>query len=184
MKRARIIISFRRYSDTDLDNKTQTILAAMKGNKNYPNPTPTLAEIESALKTYSDALVATDGGGRLKIIQKNNARKILEALLRTLGIYVTMVANGDREMLAGCGFDLQSEPSKPNVTAPQAIEIILSTTPGEIEVKVTPVKYFRIFHYEYTLDPVSDNSVWTIEANTSRRHIIKDCNLEKNTGYA
>src|SRR5438105_1163957 len=103
MKRARIIISFRSRSDAALDNKGQVILNAMKGNKYFTNPTPSLTELENALKAYSEALAAAEHGGRLQIIQKKMARQALEALLRTLGTYVTMVANGDREILASSG---------------------------------------------------------------------------------
>ena len=91
-----------------------------------------------------------------------------------MGTYVMMIANGDREILASSGFDMQKEPARTApVAAPAGIEAIVSTNPGEVEIKVNAVKNKRNYHFEYTPDPVADNSVWTAETDTNRRHIFK-----------
>ena len=183
MRTTKIIISFSRYSDAELDNKAQAILNSVKGNKYFPEPTPAVSDLEAALKAYADALAAADDGGRLKIVQKNAARKVLEQSLRTLGAYVTMVAGGDREILASSGFDLSKDPgTTAPIEAPQGIEVILRTNPGEVEVRVNPLDNVRLYHFEYTPDPVTTASEWTEVTDTRRKRIISG--LESGKKYS
>jgi hypothetical protein len=179
---SRIRSSFARYTDSELDNKTQSILNAMKGNKNFDNPTPALTELEAALKVYTVALAASMQGGRLKVIQKNAARKALEAMLRTLAAYVTLVGKSDKEILASSNFDLQSEKANASsISAPTGIKVIIRNIRGEVEIKIDPVKGRRVYHYEYTADPLTDNSLWTHEVETNPKHLWKE--LESGKKY-
>ena len=51
--------------DAQLDQDTETIIASMTGNANFPTPSPTLAVITTALSAFTVALAdAADGGVR------------------------------------------------------------------------------------------------------------------------
>jgi len=170
----RTVLSMSRYNDTELDNKAQSILNLARQKKDLGNPTPSLDELDAAVKEYGDTLAAAQDGGRLSIMKKRDARRKLEELLAIFGAYVTMIAKGDKTVIASFGFDLRKEATPaPPVAAPQNIEVIIRNNPGEVQVKVDAVKNCRVYHFEYALDPLTDDSTWTAETDTRRKRLLK-----------
>lgn len=171
---AKIKISFWDHSDLELENKAQAIALAMTDNEYFKNPTPDVPELLDAISTFSDTLAAAENGGRQQIIEKNAARKELVRVLRELGNWITMIAKGDEKILASCGYDLYGKRSAAvAITAPQIVKVISRSHPGEVEIVISGVKGKLTYSYEYTLDPLAENSVWHDEPETLRRHIIR-----------
>lgn len=174
MKKVKIKGSFSALSYTALLNKALVILLAMTNNKFFPTPVPTLADLKAAIDAYSAALSAAEHGSRAQRIDKKLKRQALETLLYDLSIYITATAKGDAAMLATCGFDQYKERSKTAaITAPQDIQVILRNHAGEIEIKISSVKKVKNYSYEYTLDPLSETSVWISEIDSRSRHLFK-----------
>ncbi|MDQ2721548.1 MAG: hypothetical protein M3Z26_17560 [Bacteroidota bacterium] len=100
---------------------------------------------------------------------KNQARLALTDNLKVLGNYVTLTANGDRQKLISSGFDLRKagEPV-PLLTKPKNMQAKDGPNPGECSVSVDGTKEARSYLYQYTLDPITENSVWFTESGTSR----------------
>lgn len=172
MKKTILNLSYGRFSDSLFEMKAQTIYAAMDGNVYYTKPNPPLADVDAAIKAYSAALIAAASGDRYQIAEKNKARTALEAILRTLGNYVMMIAGDDREMLITSGFDLRKDPESSILETPQIISVTTGKNPGEAVVKVNGTDASS-FIYEYTTDPVTENSVYAQVASTKKTQVIK-----------
>lgn len=172
MKKTTLNLSFGKFSDGLLEMKGLTIYAAMDGNVYYAKPNPPLADVDAAIKAFSAALIAAASGDRYQIAEKNKARKALEAILRRLGNYVMMTAGDDREMLITSGFDLRKDPESSTLGTPQIVSVTSGKNPGEIVVKVSGTDASS-FIYEYTTDPVTENSVYAQVVSTKKTQLIK-----------
>ena len=50
-----ILLTFCNFSDSDLDQFVEKVLGMMNTNVNFPVPDPALADIQTALKAFTDA---------------------------------------------------------------------------------------------------------------------------------
>jgi hypothetical protein len=163
--------SFRGYTDAGFEKKAQLIVAMVTAN--FKDPDPEIAVLLESIDAYSDALTAAGNGDRVLIAHKNKCRKELETLLRQLAAFVTMVAKGDRDILVSSGFDLAKEAEpKPAVTAPTTIKVSSGNNPGEVVVKVSGAKNHKHYRHEYTVGPLTENSVWIDKVNSKSKHLF------------
>ncbi|MFT3934764.1 MAG: hypothetical protein QM726_14160 [Chitinophagaceae bacterium] len=114
MQTAKALLDFRQLSDPNFENKASYILACMKGNTNFPNPVPTLAELEAAISNYAEALIAAKSRDSIKISIKSQQRQKLDKILVKLSLYVNFVANGDRAIIVSSGYTASPENSSVN----------------------------------------------------------------------
>src|SRR5438874_8135206 len=97
--------------DAQLDQDTETIIASMTGNANFPTPSPTLTVITTALSAFTVALADAADGGVEKTAIKNAKRAELVSLLRQLSSYVFATADGDMTKLLSSGFPVAENES-------------------------------------------------------------------------
>lgn len=83
-----------------LIEKCSTIISKMRGNVNYPSPTPSLADLTAANEALSAAAIAASRGDRELILVRKGHQQIVANMLRNLAGYVTMTADGDGAILA------------------------------------------------------------------------------------
>jgi len=162
-----------KYNDSALGTKAESIVLALTDNDNFPKPNPALATIRDATGSFNDAIAAAVDGSRIKIAERKQARKTLEALLLQLNAYVTMTAMGDVNILISSGFDLYKKPeTPPAVNAPQAPRLTSGANSGEVHVRVSFVKGTRAYIFEHTTDPLSEDNVWQHTFETRSRCLI------------
>src|ERR1035438_9027570 len=87
------------YTDAQLAQKIAAIMLAMTGNKYFLTPSPTLVAVLAALKEFTDAMSAADGGGFTLTAIKNAKRAALVSLVRALALYVQANCNNDLAIL-------------------------------------------------------------------------------------
>src|ERR1019366_6789271 len=95
MAKLKVMIGFTRYKDAELNQKANHILQCMTGNPHFVTTTPKLADIETAINNYGDALGKVIDGTKQDTVLKNQARNTLEILLAQLGLYVQLNNNDD-----------------------------------------------------------------------------------------
>ena len=103
-----ILLTFMKYGDAELDKFVEKVLAAMKGNLNFTTPDPALADIQTALDTFTAAVAAKAQGGKQGTKARDAAREALLALVRQLALYVTKQSNGNPTVMLSSGFDITS----------------------------------------------------------------------------
>lgn len=171
MRTPRVISYFGALTDPALEAKSQFIISSVAEHSDYfKTPTPEIAVLLEAVSAFSDAMTAAATGDRMKIAAKNRCRKTLEALLRELAAYVTLVAKGDREILICSGFDLQKENAvSPVMVPPTGLDVRNGNNSGEVIVKLIGAKNVNHYRHEYTAGPVTENSVWTVFTHNKRQ---------------
>jgi hypothetical protein len=169
MKIAKIKTSFATYTDAQVVLQAQNIVAGLTGNASFPTPEPTLETVSTAITAFTDALEAAREGSRTLITIKNTRRAELEALLRTLGAYVTLAANGDKAKLQSSLFPLakDGEPTPP-IAAPQNLEVTSGANSGEMLVRVKAVRGAKSYTHQYCPDPLTADSVWVSAMSSNR----------------
>ena len=152
-------------------NRASGILVAMTGNPDYLNPVPALVDLAEQVADFINKLSVAQNRDRNAVAAKNEARILLNASLKTLGNYVTLTADGDRQKLIGSGFPLSKhgEPVPP-LTKPRNMVAGDGPNTGECTVSVDGNREARSLLYQYTTDPVTENSVWVTESGTARSY--------------
>lgn len=165
--------AFGNYTDTAFENKAQNILLQQKNKTLFPSSFPELDALEAAVKAFSDALAGALDGGRILTAKKNAARKALQMMLLKVAGFVAMVAGDDVTIILAAGFDARKprEP-RPAITTPENLMVESGANSGEVIVSVDAVNYVKMYHFEYTTDPLSETSVWITETDTRSSHRI------------
>ncbi|MGE5108293.1 MAG: fibronectin type III domain-containing protein [Sphingobacteriales bacterium] len=179
--KSRALINFSKYTDGAFESKVHTILSCMKDNLNFTTPVPDLAAITAAAAAYSAALIKASTGNRENIADKNEKRRVLTNLLRSLCIYVTLTANGDRIVLLSSGFDISKDAEPMTISKPENLQVINGISSGELLVSVNAVKGAYAYLHEYTIDETLAPGSWVVTPSTSSK--ITFTNLLSGTKY-
>jgi hypothetical protein len=139
-------------ADSALLGTTGGILSGMTGNPNFPNPSPALPALASALNDFSTALAnAADGGKTLTLI-KNNRRAALATLLRELAAYLQVACKGDLTMLLSSGFPIQKPRRQPvgALPVPKHITVTIGQRSGELDASMSPIAGASTYNWRVT----------------------------------
>lgn len=139
----RLITSFKRQSEANLQVRTRRIIGAMTGNPRFPGPlpppAPSVEQITAAFDTYCAAHQASLTGDLLRIAERNAAREVLEGMLAKLGAYLEFAAHGDDLALQSTGFELHREPVRIDRSvppaAPERLRVQRGAMSGQLDVR-------------------------------------------------
>lgn len=177
----RLSIDFSGYSDSDLDTKAHDIISSLTNNPKLSDLFPKLEDVVKSSQSYSTSLIDAQTRDKTKVAIKNNVRKELVDVLKALGNHIMSVAQGDEAILASSGFTMIRRGTSSRVlTNPQNLVVKPGKNRGEIVTSVAGVRGARAYMHEYTLDPVTDASVWTSITSTRRKHLFTNLQSGKN----
>lgn len=169
MRTPRLITNYQKYNDPRLDIKAQSIITSLTGNTNFPETVPSLSSFSTVATTFADALLQAASRDRVAVSAKNDARKVLLESLRLLAINVEALAEGDRTKLVSSGFDLNAETSGgSSLLPPQDFTLSNGNSSGEMKMKVNAVEGAKSYLFEYTLEPLTEDSVWISKGSSKR----------------
>lgn len=172
MKIKKLNVWFKKYSDSALLTRAENVALNMANIKEFQNSTPSVAEMLQLISEYSDALAAAVDGGRNAVAEKNKKREALEEALRQFAKFVEMIAKGDITLLTSCGIEVASDRSQQPLMGPIEISVKSGANSGEAEVKLTGMKNARSYIFEYTPDPLTENSKWAQETDTKAKIVL------------
>jgi len=92
-------------------------------------------------------------------------------LLSELAEYVTLKANGDPTILVSSGFELNKERGEKAMLAIKELKVTIDRN-GEAVTQVKRVAGAKAYIHQYTLDPITGDSVWTNKCTTSNSYIF------------
>ena len=164
----KVVTSFQRYKDTDLNQKAQHIVDSLTGNAHFPTPIPTLADVQTSITAYAAALAKAIDGSKQDTVLKNQARDMVETLLGKLALYVQLNSNDDPAIMLSSGFDI-SKPHAPIgvLPKPDGFYVLAGEEKGSIDLGLTAIAGAVSYQYEYTDAPVTATSNWTVTVNTA-----------------
>jgi hypothetical protein len=170
MTKSKIVTSFPRYRDTELDNKAKFIISSMTGNVNFVTPVPSLAEIAAAHTDYTVALGDAETGGKGAVALKNKTRDILEALLVKLAHYVLIYGNDDEVILLSSGFSLSKGINPVGILPKPTGFSVKSAEKGMATLKLTKINGAGVYQFEYR---VVGTEVWTTFLSTKSAALVE-----------
>ncbi|MET3126720.1 hypothetical protein ABID42_001822 [Arcicella rosea] len=183
MSTVKVIISFSRLRDDDLDTQSQVIISKLTGNVNFPNPIPTLAEITASRNAYVDALIVSKTGGRQETLKKNHARKELEQQLGLLALYIQANCKNDDLIALGSGFEIQKSKAPIGILAkPSNFKVENGPLAASLYASVDKIEGAKSYLFEITKAPVTEDSIWQVESSTAKTFLFED--LVAGTQYA
>lgn len=168
--------SYRKPSDTFILMLIGRVLDNMKNNASFPNPIPTVAEVEKKSIEYQLALNAAGRYDRTLSSAKNDRKAELIGMLEKWDDYVTTTSNGDKTMLLSSGFDIVGLKSQSQELLPiEQLDVEIGPV-GQAIVSVKRVLGARMYAFQCTPDPITPESVWTTETTTDRENTFTNLN--------
>ena len=145
----------------------RNVIAMMTGNPAFltPPPSPTLAEMKTAVDDLEAKNQASMSGDRVMIAVRRAQQAVVVNLGRQLGNYVESQANGALDVLLSSGFEAVRAPSPSVVPAPPANPILGYTgVTGEMLFRFTGdynVRNFSVQYGESATGPWTDDGLST-----------------------
>jgi hypothetical protein len=168
MKIAKLILSYSKLSDAQLNLKAQTVLDALSNNAYFPTTTPSIAQFASNVTAFNLALNKAATGDRQQIALKNQTRLTLISDMRQMALDVSSQANGDRAQLISSGFDIAKE-GEGSSTIENPIDFTLSdgANPGELIFSCKGVKNAVSYNFQYTDELPTADSQWKTQPSSA-----------------
>jgi hypothetical protein len=179
MQTYRVSIRFSRLSDSALNVFTTDVINGLTGNPAFPAPLIPVAELTSLQTTFGDAIVASEMGGRLTTVQKNEARAALMSALRRQASYVQGIAKHDLTQLLSSGFSPASQNNAQSKLATPIILKILNEQTQRLTLRVTPIANAR----NYQVQTQAGDGEWREAGIFSKTRRIEVANLTPGTIY-
>jgi hypothetical protein len=168
--------SYKNPSDTFILLLCGRVVQNMKNNAGFPNPIPTVPEME---KKYADFQVALNIAGRYDRTlssAKNDRKAELIGMLEKWDDYVATVSNGDKTMLLSSGFDIAGIKSTvQDLTPIEQLDVEIGPI-GQAMVSIKRVPGARMYAFQCTPDPITPESVWATETTTDRENTFTNLN--------
>jgi hypothetical protein len=181
MSKQKVLISYAKLRTDALLTKCKEILQSMGGNISFPNPNPAVADYETLIASFEDAILTATTGNKLAVAQRNTLQN--EVLLKTkaLGQYVNSIAEGKLDMLTSSGFTLGKLPEPRIIGNPTNLQVVQGTNPGSLLSKVPAVAGAITYIHQFAQHPLTENSVWTSATSSRSRYEFED--LEQGKMY-
>lgn len=181
---AQIKLGLASLNPTALIQFSFDVVESMTDNANFPTPTPALADITAKTEEFRELAKLARFRDKRYVYNRNLAGKELKDMLRTLGAYVSMVAQGKGEVILSSGFDIRSEAEPvPPLTRPVDLEVFYDRNSGNAELNWATVRYALNYTVEMTqTNPDSPDADWIEIGITSKSKLMVD-NLTQGTFY-
>jgi hypothetical protein len=168
--------SYKNPSDTFILLLCGRVLQNMKNNASFPNPIPTVTEVESKYGDYQVALNISGRFDRTLSSAKNDRKAELIGMLEKWDDYVTQISHGDKTMLLSSGFDIAGLKNQSQELFPiEQLEVEIGPT-GQAIARVKRVAGARLYAFQCTPDPITPDSVWMTETTTDRENTFTNLN--------
>jgi hypothetical protein len=168
-------------NDTEVLNFASAENTVMTDNLNYPDPSPSVADLATQITSFSAAQEAV----RLAKIalkdatnQKDAERATLESLLKARASYVQLTSNGNTALIINAGFQVRSAPTPVgNLTPPVNLYIELNGTPGVMFLDWAVVPNARSYNIQFSTADTMDRAWLPLKISSSTRQKLDGLTL-------
>lgn len=184
MSYIRALGSFGTHKDSKMMVEAEVILSSMSGNPRFPDPIPSLAEVESSYDEYLAHLTRAEWTrGRVDRALKRESKAKLAGLLGELAAYVNYVAKGELSILYSSGFPIftgRKKGKSPDV--PIGGRLSDGHVSGEVRFDFASLGRDMTYEYTYAIwtsaeevQPESPELQWekSLFTTRSRNNLIK-----------
>jgi hypothetical protein len=174
---------FDKLTVSNLLAKANFVISEMTTNAvHFPATNPSLTDVRAATDALQTANLAAENRDKVAIAIRNQKKAALVALLRKLGIYVNLMADGDPAIAQMSGLDLaKPKAPRPAITYVEAPVMSSGVNPGELEARVATVDDARLYMYYITKDTSLPIEQWERSESTKIKFLFQG--LESATRY-
>ena len=142
---------FKRMPDDRVTVAVSTIIQAMTGNANFPDPVPTLEVVQAALDDYTVKLAtASKRGSPEDTALKNESKAALALLMKQLSVYVTTTAGETLSVLLSSGFPVSNYPSSgQSPLVVDGIKLSDGRQSGQLQLVFSNQRNILLYEYQY-----------------------------------
>jgi hypothetical protein len=145
----KILVDYSKFTNQDLLDKANTIIACLTGNPEIPTPSPTIAVLQAGVDDLRSAVTAANTGGKADREIRDEKRVDLITLLKQEAQYVTLLANGNVATMLNAGFDVSKIPS-PIGPLPKPVKFqVSSPKKGWLQLSLKAIKGAKTYFFEY-----------------------------------
>jgi hypothetical protein len=170
------------WSDKRLVTEAVKVQAGMTGNADFPTPTPSMEVYSAALSDFINNVGKAGSRDINAVAAKNASRKVLIELSITLGAYVMLTANGDREKLLTTNFPTRKQAQPVVLGKPGNFRCTNGLNPGELLLKIDTMDGVVSFNFMHTPYPIQEGAAWTTVSSSKSSCLITG--LQPGTRYA
>jgi Fibronectin type III domain len=156
-KRLRVLMTFTRGDDHQVEQLGGSVDANLYSNKNYQAPPVDQPTLRTALTDFRTAVAASAQGGVHLTADKNRKKLILVGLLRQLALYVQGACNDDLAILVSSGFQPCSTSRARSPLAKPEIASVNQGNSTQLLVEAKSMRNVRTWDVECT--PVGPGGV-------------------------
>ena len=154
---------------SDLLEKAEHIVQRMDQNAAFPNPTPALATVTTAIEALRIAVVDALDGGRTATAIRRTRHEELRSLVNNLGDYVSNVAAGNELAILSTGFTVRRKPDPaPEPGMPQDVKVSMSDHVGRADLSWMPEAPAVTYHVQWNGTDMNDEKSWQLVAVSTR----------------
>ena len=177
---AKLIVAFERLNESVFLAKSNTIVAAVTSNNNYPIPwlsqIPSLSAFTTAQMNYEAAYYDALTKDINKVALRDSQRLILTKMLKQLAPYFELVAQGSVDILESTGYDLRRDTTHTDrvdpLPAPAGFRVSRGELTGTLDVKVKRLDGAGSYEVQMTeLDPLVEAHWEHALSSTTASHI-------------
>ena len=158
---AKISLSFKEYNQTAKGAFASKVYQSMSTSPLFVAYKPDVEELKVFLDALQIAAANAKNGGRDRTAEKNKCLDLVTSQLVVLSNYVTIVANGDEEVIWASGFDSQgsisTSPKLGFLPAPTNFKVGNVDQSGVVKMSWNPVKDARLYGIQRM---IGDDNVW------------------------
>ncbi len=159
-------------NNADYAVKIHEILDLMAANPGtFPTPSPALADIELALETFTNLMVAAENGDRIKIAQRNEQRTVVTGMVINLAGYVAYTvrnAPNAKTLIESVGFvPAKTKGHVGELEIPEDLQSAVRQEPGSVALKWKAVYGANSYVIEITQGN-GPSAVWDEIATVTR----------------
>lgn len=173
---AKPVLSSKTETAAKLLQYAENILAKATENASlFPDPAPTLTEIETSLQAYRTGLTEASFRDMRQVELKNQQATQLKSLLYDFSLYVETIAQGNPATIMAAGFT----PSKKNIGSigfsPKPVDFrveIVQAGLKKVNLRVKAWKPARFYQFEYR--KVGSAEEWTRILSSKSKTIVSD----------
>lgn len=178
MRPAKVLISFSKFSDSELDQHAQAVVTAMTGNGNFTTPVPALTVLSDAISSYQEAMSNAAKGDHTAVSIKDEQRTELESILRALGLYVEIQSGGETSVMLSSGFKISKTPAPVGPLPKPTGFKITQTGKGEVRMELDKVNGASAYQFEFRQ---ATETQWSLRMSTKTR--VTQTELESGKEY-
>jgi hypothetical protein len=166
---------YNRYNDQVMNSEVKRTLDIMKESKLFPELAGKVDNARKFYDDYSSFYAQAQSGSKEVIVQKNAAKQLLAETMERLSMEVNATAMGDLVKLLATGMPVvKPKGSNMSVELGKVTDVVVtnSKTQGSVEVVVGSAPGAASYLYEYTLDPITEDSVWVSKASKRKSYVF------------